>query len=131
MLVPVVSGCFRAERLELLFLSLLPFTEPEAALWSERVCVGSSVAEGMLYVNCGELVLAIASKVRIAHGTSHNIFANSNEIDNVYNGFDIVLMYLGYKLRNSTCSKSIYQVYSDFVSSNDIRALGDFSQQRV
>ena len=76
-------------------------------------------------------ILAIASKVRIAHVTSQNIFAKSNEIDNVYNGFDIVLRYLDYKLCNSTCIKSICQAYSDFASSNDIRALGDFSQQKV
>ena len=76
-------------------------------------------------------VLSIAAKIRVAHVTSQNVFAKSNEIDNVYNGFDIVLKYLDYKLCNSTCIKSICHAYSDFVSHNDIHGLGVLTQHKV
>ena len=62
-------------------------------------------------------VLSIASKIRVAHETSQNIFVLNSEIDKVYNGFDIVLIYLDYKLSNSTCIKSICNAYNNFVSS--------------
>ena len=76
-------------------------------------------------------VLSIASKIRVAHVTSQNVFAMCTEIDTVYNGFDIVLIYLDYKMCNSTCIKSICNAYNDFVSSNGIYGTGLFSQKKV
>ena len=78
-------------------------------------------------------VLSIASKVRVAHVTSQNVFVKSSEIDSVYNGFDIVLKYLDYKLCNSTCVKSICTAYADLVSSktNGIEDSCVFSQKKV
>ena len=51
--------------------------------------------------------LSVASKVRVAHVTSQNIFQKSSEIDQLYEGFDIVLKYLDYKFTNSTTIKIV------------------------
>ena len=64
-------------------------------------------------------VLSIASQIRVAREASQNIFVLNSMIDKVHNGFDIVLIYLDYKLSNSTCIKSTCNAYNNFVSSPD------------
>ena len=78
-------------------------------------------------------VLAIASKVRVAHIPSQNVFGKSFGIDAIYDGFDIVLKYLDYKLSNFTCIQIICNVYSDFVVKNSavVDGSGVFSQTAV
>ena len=76
-------------------------------------------------------VLSIASKIRVAHETSQTVFARSAEIDSVYNGIDIVLIYLDYKLCNSTCIKTICTTYNDFVANRSLNVTGVFSQKKV
>ena len=77
--------------------------------------------------------LAIASKVRVAHMTSQNIFQKSSEIDAVYNGFDIDGKYLDHKFSNTSTIKIICNAFKDF--SNDNKSVLDgssaFSQKKV
>ena len=77
--------------------------------------------------------LSIASKIRVAHLTSQNVFHKSAEIDQLYEGFDIVLKYLNFKLSNSTTIKIICNTYNDFVANNRSVVDGScvFSQKKV
>ena len=77
--------------------------------------------------------LSIASKVRVAHVTSQNVFQMSSDIDQLYEGFDIVLKYLDYKFTNSTTIKIICNTYREFAASNRSVVNGDsvFSQKKV
>ena len=77
------------------------------------------------------LSLSIASRVRVAHVTSQTVFARNLEIDNVFNGFDIVLKYLDLKLCNSTCIKSVCHAYSDFIAGNSLEDCGDIMQHEI
>ena len=75
--------------------------------------------------------LSIASKVRVAHLTSQNIFVKSDEIDRFYDGFDIVLQYLNFKLSNSTTIKIICNTYKDFLQKNSAFDTRTLSQKKV
>lgn len=77
-------------------------------------------------------VLSIASKIRVAHETSQKIFHMNSEINKIYDGFDIVLIYLDYKLANTTCIKSICNAYDSFRSSPDGNSInsGVFPRRR-
>ena len=77
--------------------------------------------------------LSIASKIRVAHETSQKIFHMNSEINKIYDGFDIVLIYLDYKLANTTCIKSICNAYDSFRSSPDGNSInsGVFSQKKI
>ena len=78
-------------------------------------------------------VLSIASKIRVAHETSQKIFHMNSEINRIYDGFDIVLIYLDYKLANTTCIKSVCNPYDSFLSSPDGGFVysGVFSQKKI
>ena len=75
----------------------------------------------------------IASQVRVAHVTSQNVFQMSSDIDQLYEGFDIVLKYLDYKFTNSTTIKTICNTYREFAASNRSVVNGDSvsSQKKV
>ena len=77
--------------------------------------------------------LSIASKVRVAHVTSHNVFQKSSDIDQLYEGFDTVLKYLEHKFTNSTTIKTICNTYGEFAASNRSVVNGDsiFDQRKV
>ena len=77
------------------------------------------------------LTLSIASRVRVAHLTSRNVFTLSREIDDVFNGFDIGLIYLDHKLCNSTCIKSICHAYTNFIIGNSLEDSGLVTQKMI
>ena len=77
--------------------------------------------------------LSIASKVRVAHLTSQNVFQKDEQIDSLYGGFDIVCKYLDHKFTNSSTIKSICNAYRDFAGANGSVVDGNsaFSQKKV
>ena len=77
------------------------------------------------------LSLSMASRIRVAHVTSQTVFARNLEIDNIFDGFDIVLKYLDLKLYNSTCIKSICHAYCAFIAGNSLEECGDITQKKI
>jgi len=77
------------------------------------------------------LTLSIASRVRVAQVTSQSIFVRNREVDALFNGFDIVLKYLDYKLCNSTCIKSICHAYTSFVNGNPLEVGESITQRTI
>ena len=77
--------------------------------------------------------LSIASKVRVAHVTSQNVFQKSAEIDSLYGGFDIGCKYLDHKFSNSSTIKIICNAYNEFARSHGSVVDGSsaFSQKKV
>jgi hypothetical protein len=77
------------------------------------------------------MTLSIASRIRVAHVTSQNVFAHNLCIDNVFEGFDVVLKYLDHKLSNSTCIKSICHAYSEFIAGSSLEDCGVVTQSKI
>ena len=77
------------------------------------------------------LTLSIASRIRVAQVTSHSVLRCNRELDALFNGFDIVLKYLDYKVCNSTSIKSICLEYNNFIGINPLNAGEHISQRTI